>query len=144
MIRTRLRQQRKRIWKRPRTKARKRKQIQQKVKKNNTKKSKKKKDKEKEEKKRTSYSTASSPHENVQDSHDVGRARVAHDLAIATALRMDVDMLGIAERNIRMAETNEWIKDRSCNVAVLKVNKRRKRMENLIRKHGAVSMKFGE
>lgn len=65
---------------------------------------------------------------------NVGRARAAHDLAIATALRMDVDILIIVESNMRMTEKNQEIKDSSCDIAVLRMNKRSECMENGIGK----------
>lgn len=46
---------------------------------------------------------------------------MAHNLAMDTALRIEVDMLVIVEPNIRMAEKNEWIKESSCDAAVLRV-----------------------
>jgi hypothetical protein len=54
---------------------------------------------------------------------NVGRAYAAHDLAHATAIQHEADILVLSEPNRKRVETTDWPKDTRTNVAVLILNK---------------------
>lgn len=54
---------------------------------------------------------------------NLGRARVPHDLAYATAIKKNVDILVVGEPNKRIVQANQWIKDKTEVVAVMFTNK---------------------
>ncbi|KAG5894308.1 hypothetical protein JTB14_015548 [Gonioctena quinquepunctata] len=55
---------------------------------------------------------------------NLGRGRAAHDLAYATAIKRDVDILVVGEPNRKIAQNTQWIKDKRADVGILFLNKR--------------------
>lgn len=54
---------------------------------------------------------------------NLGRRRAAHDLAYAYAKQQSIDIIIVSEPNKKLVNSDEWIKDRRGDVAVLFVNK---------------------
>ncbi|KAG5899116.1 hypothetical protein JTB14_021619 [Gonioctena quinquepunctata] len=55
---------------------------------------------------------------------NLGRGRAAHDLAYATAIKRDVDILVVGEPNRKITQNTQWIKDKRADVGILFLNKR--------------------
>lgn len=55
---------------------------------------------------------------------NLGRMRIAHDLAYATAVKMRVDILVVGEPNKKLSENVQWIKDKRTDVAIMILNKK--------------------
>ncbi|KAK9759231.1 Endonuclease-reverse transcriptase [Popillia japonica] len=55
---------------------------------------------------------------------NLGRGRGAHDLAYVTAKQLGVDILIVNEPNKSIVKSNDWLKDRRCNIAVFFLNKK--------------------
>lgn len=49
---------------------------------------------------------------------NLGRSKVAHDMAFATAAKLDIDLMVVCEPNHKITAKNAWIADRNKDVAV--------------------------
>lgn len=72
---------------------------------------------------------------------NLGRGRVAHNLAYALALEIDADLIIISEPNIRISDGAEFIRDKNKVVAVQIINKNIGIEGHTIGK-GYISLKF--
>ncbi|KAK9685676.1 Endonuclease-reverse transcriptase [Popillia japonica] len=61
--------------------------------------------------------------EDCKPSGDLGRGRIAHDIAYAVAFDNSIDIIIIGEPNIKIAKENQYILDNKTNVAIYVKNK---------------------
>lgn len=73
---------------------------------------------------------------------NLGRSRVAHDLAYATATRIKADIILASEPNRAIVERGNWITDKNCDAAINCINKRIK-MIGIRRSKGWTRLEIG-